>query len=377
MKPIEEYRSLFPVCEKFTFLNNAAVSPLSTQAALAVRTLLDELSCEGISRYPRWMKQIAETRRLFAELVCADPGEIAFVPNTSEGLSIVANGLAWKSGDGVLVPLPDFPSNVYPWMNLGSLGVKVHFYRRREGRFTPEDIEKALSPGTRLLTVSSVDFLTGYYCDLEALGDLCRRKGILFCVDAIQSLGVIPMDVKKFGIHFLASGGHKWLLSTMGQGCLYVSKEANEAIRPTHVGWKSVVDEEDFYRIGLDLKQNALRFESGTMNLPGIVALGAALKLILEVGVERIRKRIFELNDLFYQGLEERSFKVATSMAEAERSGILSFLPSSNPDLLNRFLARKNVMVSLRGESIRLSPHFYNSTEDVEAFFEALDACRE
>ena len=372
LKDLDSYRSQFPITEQYTFLNHAAVSPASLRVVAAVEALFKEFSTCGIRCYPEWMKRVGRTRSLFAELIHAEPDEIAFVGNTSEGLSIVAGGLDWKSGDVVLAPFPDFPANIYPWLNLERLGVKVRFYERHDGRFGPEDVEKVLCPGTKLLTVSSVDFATGFACDLEALGDFCRGKGIFFCVDAIQSLGVIPIDVKKLGIHFLAAGGHKWLLSTMGIGGLYVSGEVSALVHPTRVGWKSVVDEEDFFRVHFELKPGARRFETGTMNIAGIAALGAALELTLEVGVENIARKIFALNDLFSEGLKERSLKVTTSLVQKERSGILTFLPSSDPKALFEHLSRENVMVSLRGEKIRLAPHFYNNGDDVESFFRAV-----
>lgn len=374
MKNIEKYRSEFPITEQYAFLNHAAVAPTSLRVVRAMESLFEEYSRCGISCYSKWMKRIADTRGLFARLLHAEAGEIAFMGNTSDGLSTIAGGLDWKKGDVVLAPMPDFPANIYPWMNLERLGVKVRFFERKQGRFGPEDVERVLEPGTRLLAVSWVDFATGFRCDLEALGDLCRRKGLLFCVDAIQGLGVIPLDVKKWGVHFLAAGGHKWLLGTMGIGGLYVSDEVIRMVRPMRVGWKSVCNEEDFFDLRLDFKPDALRFETGTMNLAGITALGAAVELILEVGVERIYERISELGDMFWKGLRERGLKSSTSMAASERSGILSFVPAADPQDLFRFLFERNVMVSERGGNIRISPHFYNNVEDVESFFEALDS---
>jgi cysteine desulfurase/selenocysteine lyase len=342
-----------------------------------VQSLMEEFSYRGISCYPKWMSRVEETRRLFAELIHADPSEIAFVGNTSEGLSTIASGLKWRSGDVVIVPVPDFPANIYPWMNLERSGVKVHVFKRKDsGELRVAELEKSLPPRARLLTVSSVDFSSGFYSDLEAFGELCRRKGILFCVDAIQSLGVIPMDVRRFGIHFLATGGHKWLLGTMGAGALFVAGEAGGEIHPTRVGWKSVTDEEDFFRIHFDLKSDARRFEPGTMNVLGIAALGAAVELIQELGVEEIRRRVFALNDLFWEGLRSRGLNVVTSMRDSERSGILSFLPPIDGETIFRIFSRNYIMVSLRGDRIRLSPHFYNNIEDVDAFFKVLDSAR-
>jgi selenocysteine lyase/cysteine desulfurase len=354
-------------------MNHAAISPLSMRVVNTAESLYQEFSHYGSDYYPRWAKRIEEVRRLFAALVHADAEEIAFVGNTSEGLSAVAAGLDWKEGDGVLIAKPDFPTNIYPWMNLERKGVRVYHFERDGGRFSIEEVDKALRPRTRLLSVSSVDFATGFLCDLEALGEFCRRKGLLFCVDAIQSLGLIPMDVKKYGIHFLASGGHKWLLSSMGCGGLFVSREVDNLVHPVQVGWKSVVQEEEFFQIQFDLKPDALRFEPGTMNVAGIYALGAAIELLMEVDIEKACDQVMALNDLLYEGLKERKVQIVTPMGANERSGILSFIPSTDSKSLYDFLTKEMIRVSVRNQMIRLSPHFYNNKEDINRFFQALD----
>jgi Selenocysteine lyase len=373
MMEFEEYRSQFPVAGKFAYLNHAAISAPSLKVVRALDFINNDLVYNGITSYPDWMRRIEEVRKLFAGLINARSDEIAFVGNTSEGLSHVAQSLLWKEGDVVLLPVPEFPANVYPWLNLKRKGVKVSYIRRREGRFTVKDVEKALSSRVRLISASYVDFIGGFRCDLEAIGDLCRRKGILFCVDAIQGLGAIPLDVKRCGIHFLAAGGHKWLLSVMGIGGLFVSREIMDIVRPACVGWKSVVEDDNFFDIRFDLKPNATGFESGAMNVAGIYALGAAIELLNKVEIKRINERIFALNDLFFGGLKKRGFKVVTSMEREERSGILSFVPPSDPGAIYRFLTGRDIMVSLRGNLIRISPHFYNNRTDVGAFFDALD----
>ena len=354
-------------------MNHAAVSSPPIRVVKSVEALLREFSYCGIECYPKWLKRVAEVRGLFAKLINAHKHEVAFVGNTSEGLSSVAACLKWKEGDVVLVPRPEFPANIYPWMNLERQGVLLQFVQREEGRFGVREIERALKPRTRLFSVSSVDFSTGFRCDLEAIGDFCRRKGILFCVDAIQSLGVIPMDVKKFGIHFMAAGSHKWLLSTMGCGTLFISNEVNDMVHPDRVGWKSVVDEEEFFQLSFDLKPDALRFEPGTMNIAGIYALGAAIDLLQELGIEKIYRNVVNINDLLLQGLMDRNARIMTPMGREERSGILSFIPSSDANALFRFLNHKNITVALRNDMIRLSPHFYNNGDDVKIFFDALD----
>ncbi len=372
MKTFSEYREEFPITDNFVFFNNAAVSSPPSRVVDAVSELFRQFSQVGLKKYHDWMKQVDETRSLFARLINADPLQVCFTGNTSDGLSAVASGLQWKSGDRVLLPYPDFPANVYPWVNLERLGVKVDFFPKENGRFYPGDIERALRPGTRLLAVSSTDFSTGFRCDLEELGDLCRRKELLLCVDAIQSLGAVPLDVKKCGIHFLASGGHKWLLSTMGIGALYISGEADDLVRPVRVGWRSVENEEDFYHLDLTLKRDARRFETGTLNIAGITALGVSLDMLLEIGIERIYSRLLELTDIISEGLARRNLPVISPAEREHRSGIISFVPRDSAGFF-LYCLKKNVMISQRGDAVRLSPHFYNNEADVEAFFKVLD----
>jgi cysteine desulfurase/selenocysteine lyase len=373
LESLDRYRSEFPITKEYTVMNNAAVSPVSNRVVETLESVFREFSHCAVACYTGWIKRAAEVRRLVAGLIHSDADEIAFVGNTSEGLSAVAAGLKWKKGDGVLIPAHEFPANVYAWMNLERQGVRVDFIQKKEGRFSNKDIEKALRPGTRLISISSVDFVTGFRCDLEALGDFCKRKGLLFCVDAIQSLGVVPMDVEEYGIHFMAAGSHKWLLSTMGTGVLFISKDVNDLIHPERVGWKSVIQEEDFFPLQFDLKPDALRFEPGTMNVAGIYALGAAVELLLEVGIENAFERVLGLNDLIFEGLKNRNAVIVTPMGKGERSGIISFIPASDPETLYRFLTERKIMVSLRDHLIRLSPHFYNNRDDVNCFFHALD----
>jgi selenocysteine lyase/cysteine desulfurase len=372
MKDLSEYRTEFPITENYCFFNNAAVSVPPLRVTKAVSDLMLQFSAEGLVRYPAWMKTVERTRSLFAQLINSDLSEICFTANTSEALSIVAGGIAWKPGDKVIVPVPDFPSNVYPWVNLERAGVEISFLQKNNGRFGIPDIEAVLRPGTRLITVSSTDFTTGFRCDLEEVGDFCRQKGLLLCVDAIQSLGAVPLDVKRCGAHFLASGGHKWLLATMGIGALYVSNEANDLLHPVRVGWRSVENEEDFYNLDLKLKTDARRFEAGTLNLAGITALGSSLEMLLEIGIERIFERITGLNDMISSGLAKRGLPIISPTESGHRSGILSFVPEDAGGLF-RYLLKEKVLAAQRGNALRLSPHFYNNESDVERFFEVLD----
>lgn len=372
MKGLSEYRCEFPITRKYVFFNHAAISCPPLRVVHAVNDLFHEFSGEGIAYYRHWMERVDHARALFARLINAEPREICFTGNTSEGLGIVAGGIVWKPGDRVLVPVPDFPSNVYPWTNLERLGVTVDFFPKNNGRFTCRDIAAVLRPGTRLLAVSATDFTTGFRCDLEELGKLCAEKGVLLSVDAVQSLGAVPLDVKKCGIHFLACGAHKWLLTTMGIGALYISDKVQGLVQPVRVGWRSVENEDDFYNLDLKLKRDSRRFETGTLNVSGIVALETAVDMLLEIGIERIFERILVLNDLLSDGLTKRNLRIVSPADRESRSGILSFMPD-DAGLLFRHFLDNDVLVSQRGRALRLSPHFYNDENDIAGFFRVLD----
>lgn len=365
-------RNLFPICNQLAYLNHAATSPLATPARAAMDLYAEQAMTLGSLAYPTWQARIHEVRCLAADLLGANLDEIAFVGNTSSGLSTIATGLAWQPGDVILVGWPDFPSNIYPWQHLERLGVTVRFVERRNGVLDADDFYNAWFPGVRMVVVSSVDYVTGYYTDLAALGRLCRERQALFCVDAIQSLGAIPLNVRDCHIDFLAAGGHKWLLGPMGVGLLYVRRDVCDLVQPPLVGWKSVADEENF-QLHFELKQDAGKFEPGTMNLAGISGLGAALQLLTDVGIKNIAKRITELTTKLDKGLRERGFDIATLPDPARRAGILSFRPSGVARDWQKQLAEQGVVVAHRQDLLRLSPHFYNDHSDIEGFFKALD----
>lgn len=326
----------------------------------------------GTPDFGYWDNQVERVRRLTAQLVGSRVDEIAFVKNTSQGLSFVANGLDWKAGDEVLIPDLEFPSNVYPWMNLQRLGVRVRKVRNTKGRYTLPSFEKALSKRTRLISVSSVEFVNGFRQDLSALGALCKKKKILFCVDAIQSLGLIPMDVKKYNIDFLCADGHKWLVGPEGLGFFYCKKNRIPQLKLVSVGWHSIINDHNFSTIDFRLKKSASRFEEGSHNTLSIMALGASIEYLQGIGIGKIGKRVFELTDILMEGLEQMGFSVLSSKEKSDRSGSVLFSvgsPKQNRQLFTR-LTKNRILVSLRGPGIRVSPHFYNSEKELEKFFQ-------
>jgi cysteine desulfurase/selenocysteine lyase len=372
-KFFETYRREFPVTGNYIYLDHAGVAPISLRVKTAIEKFLAESAEGGSFHYPVWADQIVGIRRACAQLVNAGPEEIAFVKSTSHGLSIVAQGLNWRSGDNVLIYEKEFPSNIYPWLNLRSKGVEVRTIPSRDGRILFEDITRLINSRTRLLAISSVQFSNGFRIDLEKVGSLCRDKQVLLCVDAIQSLGMVPMDVKAFHIDFLSADAHKWLLGPEGIGIFYCSNGLAGRLSPPLIGWKSVRNELAFDRPEFLLKTNCLRFEEGSMNLLGIFGLGAALDLLFEVGIEQIEQRVLDLGDLILQEAEKRGYRALTPVARHERGGNITVSGDFDPARVRDALREKRIMVNARGGGIRVSPHFYNIEEEIIDFFKMLD----
>ncbi len=370
---VEGYRQEFPIVKTGIYLDHAGVAPIPVRVIREVDKFLDEAAEKAVMNYETWMERVEGVRALSARLVGAEKDEIAFIKNTSHGISIVTGGLDWKEGDNVLVFEKEFPSNIYPWLDLKRKGVEVRFIPLREERIRMDDIEKMMDRRTRVVSMSSVQSLNGFMINLKELGALCRRKGVLFFVDAIQSLGVVPMDVREFGVDFLAADGHKWLLAPEGTGIFYCRMGRVSELRPNLIGWKSVKNDYDFENIDFTLKENALRFEEGSFNVMGVWALGAALDLLFEIGIENVGARIHALGDLIMDEAGKRGFRLRTIRDRSERGGIVSFSGGFDPVVLKKRLRESNIVVNNRGGALRMAPHFYNTEEEIIKVFEEID----
>ena len=372
--PDEKLRHQFPVTRRSAYLNHAGVTPISRPVAEALERATRECLEWGALRYPRLLEGIERARRACARLLGVRTGNVAFVKNTSEGISLVAEGFPWRPGDAVVVPETEFPSNVYPWMNLGRRGVRTVRVPARNGRLLLDDYRKALDqPAVRVLAVSAVEFGTGFRNDLAALGQMCRERGVFFFVDAIQALGCLPLEPEPLGIRALAADAHKWLMGPEGIGLLYLSDEALDILHPVEVGWHSVRNPLDFDTIRFDLRPDAGRFEPGSPSTIAIHGLGAAVELLLDVGVGRVWDRVRALLDELVEGLQDRGYDVLSPLGEGERSGILTFRSRTPPVELARALHRAGVFVAARGGGVRVSPHVYNTPEEIRRLLEALD----
>lgn len=371
-----EIRNAFPITRNYNFQNHAAVAPMSGPAAAAMAGYARELS-EAAYLEGTYYRAAERVRQSAAKLLNADPQEITFCPNTSEGINYVANGVQWVTGDNVVSTSMEFAANVYPWLALAQRGVTIKRVGALDGRIPFDKLAAAIDGRTRLVAISAVQWSNGFRIDLERLGELCVEKGVLLFVDAIQALGVHPIDVRKMHIDVLAAGGHKWLCAPEGTGLFYCRRELIGHIKPSVIGYMGMKqgyeeDVDDFDK--LNYHDDARRFDSGVYNLAGICALGASIDLLLAVGIENVQKRVKENSDLLVAGLADKGWTLHSPRTASEWSGIVSF-SSEHHDLnaLRKYLRNEfKIVVTQRRGALRASPHFYNSPEEIEQLVVAL-----
>ncbi|MFM1770430.1 MAG: hypothetical protein RJA22_2959 [Verrucomicrobiota bacterium] len=372
-------RREFPVAARQVFLGHAAVCPLPRRVSERIEQCARDGAVgdqeEGFAR-----GRILGVRQLAGRLLGAQPEEMALVGPTSLALSMIAGGLPWRRGDNLLVYQDDYPSNVYPWMALAQRGVQVRFLNIRElGRIRLIDVQGQADENTRLVALASCHFLSGHRIDLPAIGAWLRSRGILFCVDAIQTLGAFPTTVEH--VDFLAADAHKWLLGPCAAGLLYVRKELQDRLRPIVYGWHNVrcpnfVTQEDMV-----YPPDARRYEAGSANILGLAGLEACLELVLELGVESIAAKLLEHRALLVPALQAKGWTVLQADAPpAHASGIVTAC-KDGVDLpaLHRRLAEADVVVSLRADRsgrryLRFSPHAYTTPAELERALSLLDA---
>jgi cysteine desulfurase/selenocysteine lyase len=368
-----KWRLEFPITEQVTHFNHAGVSPVSRRVADAVTAFINEATIIDAAAQRRWELRTEAVRAAFARLVGARPEEIAFVKNTSEGLSLVAAGLDWRAGDNVIAVDGEYPSNVYPWFGLRRWGVETRMVRPVRGRVRNEDVQALADERTRVVAVSFIDWNSGARTELRPIGEFCRSRGILFCVDGIQGVGAIPLDVERERIDCLAVGGHKWLLAPEGCGCLFISQRVVDGLQSVLHGWKSVRDADVYLPYHFDPRPDAAKFEPGSPSVLSTYALGAAIDLLLEIGVDQIERRLSELTDRLAAGLRERGAELVSPWGENERSGIVVFRLGDDPQRLWTELTQRGFVVRVRSGGIRIAPHFYNNEDDIDRLLAALD----
>jgi cysteine desulfurase/selenocysteine lyase len=363
------YRDQFPVAEKLLYLNHAAVAPLSLPAANAMKWLADDVAQNGSLNYQKWLDCYDGLRRAAAELVESSADEIALMKNTSEGISTIAMGLDWKSGDRIVCFQEEFPSNQYPWRRLAAKGVTIEWLSVTD----PLDRIDQAARGAKLVAISFVQFLTGYRANLNAIGEICKRRGAIFFVDAIQGLGAFPLDVRAANIDALAADGHKWMCGPEGCAILYISRDLQERVEPVEFGWTNVAGYNDYGARDMALRGDAGRYECGTLNTIGCFGLRAAIEFLLEIGVERIASAVQALGDRIENGVRDRGYEVACDRTPESGAGIVSFRKGGlDGDAIVKKLSESGIQAASRAGWVRTSPHFYIKPEEVDRLLELL-----
>ncbi|HVE71827.1 MAG TPA: aminotransferase class V-fold PLP-dependent enzyme [Thermoanaerobaculia bacterium] len=361
-------RDLFPVTKNLVYLNHAAVGPLSVRACEAMEGHARDQRDFGALHWRDWYAEHKAVRDSAARLIGAQPTEIAIVKNTSEGLSFVAQGLDWHERDNVVTTAIEFPSNWTPWKRLERRGVECRVAALPD----VEHIEPLIDKRTRLVTVSSVAFHNGFTADLRAIGELCAARHVLFCVDAIQSVGVLPIDVRASKIDFLAADGHKWMCGPEGAGIFYVAAERLDELEVVENGWTNIERGGKFIDCGIEWLPDSRRFEAGSLNTNGVYALRAAIDLLLETGIDRVRDDAMRVATKLATDLEAHGWR-----APLLGSPIIGATPPNVEKSIlwyHRQLEEKGIVTAPREGLLRFSPHFYNDDDDVARVIEAVRA---
>ncbi len=359
----ERYRDEFPVTESLIYLNHAAVAPLCKRAATAMKNLADDALRFGSLHYDQWLAAYEGLRKSAARMMGASPREVAIVKNTSEGIATVAIGIDWKGGDRIVAFQEEFPANFLPWNKLEDVGVRITCLSIED----PLDKIDAACEGARLLAISFVQYLSGYRADLNAIGEICHRRGCFFFVDAIQGLGAFPLDVERAHIDALAADGHKWLLGPEGCGVLYVRQDVQDSIRPVELGWTNVAKYADYASRDLTLRSDAARYECGTLNTIGCFGLRASLDLLLEVGVENTASAIQALGDRIADGVTAKGYETLGRRTPSTGAGIVSFRRDGmDSQQIVRRLKERGIIAAPRQGWVRTAPHFYISPSEID-----------
>ena len=373
---LSEARKLFPITERYAYLNHASVGALPRPVVEAMGRYLAGREMGGSEVLIDWDDDVERIRQAVARFIDAHRDEIVFTCSVSHGLNIVGAGLDWAPGDNLICAETEFTANVYPWTNLQRRGVQVRFAPARENRILIEDVAALMDRRTRLVAISFVEFGTGYRNDLDALAALCQDRGVYLCVDGIQGLGALQFSVAQTPVDFMAAHAAKWMLGPIGAGFLYVRRNLLTRLDPVMTGWRAILHRDDYYRYDSPLRDSGERFEPGSLNAVGLVGMEAAIELLLSVGLAEIERRVLALTDYLITGLQATGCTITTPIAHhGERSGIVCFRQQGvDSAVLAEKLHAAGVIVSLRGDVIRVSPHFYNNQHELERLLEVLSS---
>lgn len=370
-------RAEMPVAERWAYFDHAAVGPLTRAAAQAIQRYCGQVLESGDVHWPQWAADVEQTRAVAAELIGAQPTEIALVHSTTEGITMVSEGLDWRAGDNVVIPAGEFPTNIYPWLHLQERGVEVRQVKMPEIVWDYQRLADACDTRTRLISCSWVGYANGFRCDPMIVSQIARRFNAFFLLDAIQGLGVFPLDVKAAGIDFLSADGHKWMLSPEGAGLAYIRHDLLERLRPNIAGWNSVEGRFDFQNVQLQFRAEAARYEAGAQNMVGQLAFGGSLRTLRQAGLSAnswalaeqvLRSASYLTRQLVNLGAEVQE------LPEHVRSGIVMFqLPGHDPMIVRQKLLDAGVVVSCRAGRLRVAIHAYNDDSDFARLLNVLE----
>lgn len=368
---IDKVREAFPHTRESIYMNHAALAPLSKPVTEVIAGYVQERHLTNIENYFDFLPIDRETRERIGVVIGTTSEQVMYTPNTSSGLNVLAQGLEWQAGDRVIIPGCEFPANVYPFMQLADRGVHVDLVPHHEGTFALEDVERLIQPQTRLLSVSWVQFLSGYRADLKALGALCKAHDILFCVDAIQGLGALQIDVESCGIDFLASGGHKWLMALQGIGLIYVSSALIPHLKPM-AGWlHGPIDWERLIDYNLSFFDDARRFRPGTQNAIGIASLHASLGYYLSLGPAWCESQVLSRAGKLKTGLVALGLRPYGQAEGEQKSGIVTVRHSRANEVFE-VLKKEGIHIAVRNGLLRFAPTYYNSDDEVERVLDVM-----
>jgi selenocysteine lyase/cysteine desulfurase len=368
-------RALFPVTKRVNYLNHAAVSAPPAATIAAIQSQLQDVAENGSINFRSWLATKERTRTLLATMLGARPDQVAFMRNTSDGLSTVANGLRWQPGDNLVTYRNEFPSNIYPWLRLrDALGVEVRMAAERDGRIDLDELAGLMDAKTRLVAISHVQYASGFRADLERLGRAARAVDALLVVDVIQALGVVPLDVQAEFVDVAAGACHKWLLTPEGVGFLYLSDRARARIEPTLVGWISVPDPDDYANFDQGWNRGTLAWETGTGPMSLIHGLEQSLKLLSATGIDRIQAHLENLTDNLCERLANKPYRIVSSRQRGEKSQIVCIQHTGGLTAMNLYahLKERGIITAPRCDRLRISPHVYNTADEIDALVQAL-----
>ncbi|MDQ6919281.1 MAG: aminotransferase class V-fold PLP-dependent enzyme [Candidatus Dormibacteraeota bacterium] len=369
-----EARALFPICDRYIHFNHAGVAPMSVRVRAAVEHVTQIMSEEGLIA-DDYMETLGHLRSSLADLVGVTQDQVSITRGTAHGISLLARGLDWKEGDNIVGARLEYPANLFPWMATRDRGVELRLVEPQEGRVTPEAVLSLVDERTRVVALSFVQFWNGYRIDLAEIGAECRKRGVILAVDGIQGLGVLPFSLDSMNADFVAAGAGKWLTGPPGVGFTAWRPELLERIDPLLVGTGSVEDRLNYFEPSFEYAGTARKFEESAISWLDVAAFGAAVGLLLEVGIDVIEEHVLGLARRLAEGLVERGYQIVEPWPRepAEWSGIVSFnRPGMTEVELLRDLKAAGVITRTHRDFVRMSPHFYNTEEEVDRVLDVL-----